>query len=420
MQSPFLSTSRSGLLALCVAFVATIGLMAPVGAGARGAPVAARIKQCRHRFAGKGKKKHQAELRCIKQARSKRQPTPVTPTEAPAAAPVSPGASSSSPAPAPGGDATPPTTPATPTGPAAPEKPAPLEMEVPAGTVVTGSSLTRNLPNGLTSLSAIESTTGAEPGVTVALVEGRLVISAATEAAPVLLHLVIAGTGCTAKECGRQVLIRIRLTVQPAVVPSVEVDPNGPTSGPAGFGPQVITPSCSFLRYGFDNGASTSGVGVASPKETFNVYTPSTLPVGSHQVWFECLGSRGGGAVWTAPGFEITVTGPSIPIGLQSSTVPPGGELVFTTGPNLGASPCPTLAGVSVGELILELNTAQGTILVARHVPMPDGLTTEGLLLPSSAPAGEYSASERCFYSNVGGERASYEFTAARENVTVD
>jgi len=51
---------------------------------------------------------------------------------------------------------------------------------------------------------------------------------------------------------------------------------------------------------------------------------------------------------------------------------------------------------------------------------MPDGLTTEGLLLPSSAPAGEYSASERCFYSNVGGERASYEFTAARENVTVD
>ncbi|HEY5332401.1 MAG TPA: hypothetical protein VIJ21_02565 [Solirubrobacterales bacterium] len=395
---------------------AAISLLAPVGSGAQSSPAAAGIKQCRHRFAGKGKGRRQAEQRCIKNARSKQRPKPASPKEGPAAITASPGAPSSSPTPAVGGETV---APPAPTGPSVPEAPPPLELEMPTAGVTIGSSIYRNPPRPLTSVTAIESTTGAEPGVTVQVEEERLVISASEEAVPALLHLVIGGVACTASECGRRVLIRIRLTVFPTTDPLVEVDPNGPTSGPAGFAPQVATPSCSYLRFGFDSGSTSYAVRVSNPKETFDTRTPSDLSIGPHKIWFECATGPGGPALWWSQGFEITVTGASIPIGLESTTVPAGGELLFTTGPSLGAAQCPTLPGITVDELVLNLDDSGGSLVNHRNVPMPDGLATERLVVPPASAAGTYSVLDRCIYGNVAGERATYEFARQPGEITV-
>lgn len=419
MQSPLDSIPRSSLLAACVMSAVAIGLLAPVGSGAQSSPVAAAIKQCRHHFAGKGKKRRQAERRCIKNARSKQKPNPASPTEAPSAAPASPEEHSSSPTPDVGDETVGAPTPPTPTGPSAPEPPPPLELEMATASVVVGSAIYRKPPASLTSISAIESTTGTEPGVTVQLEGELLVISASADAAPALLHLEIAGTACTASECGRRVLIRLRLTVQPTMVFQVAVDPNGPTSGPAGFGPQVVTPSCSYLKYGFDSSSLGTAVGVSNPKETFDTRTPSNLAIGPHKIWFECLTGRGGPALWWSQGFEVTVTGASIPIGLESTTVPAGGELVFTTGPSLSAVQCPPLPGVTVDELALNLNESGGSLVNHRNVPMPDGLATERLLVPPGSAAGTYSVLDRCVYGNTAGERATYEFARQPGEITV-
>ncbi|HEY3836755.1 MAG TPA: hypothetical protein VGL72_09290 [Bryobacteraceae bacterium] len=419
MQSPFNPIPRSRLLAVCVMFAIAISLLAPVGSGAQTSAVAVGIKQCRHRFGAKGKKKRQAEQRCIKNARSKQRPKSASPTEAPSAAPASPGAPEAPPTLGVGGETVAPPAPSTPTGPSAPEAPPPLEMEMATAGVTVGSAIYRKPPYPLASVGAIESTTGAEPGVTVQLEGELLVISASAEAAPALLHLVIGGTACTASECGRRVLIRLRLTVYPTVDPLVEVDPNGPTSGPAGFGPQVVTPSCSSLKYGFDNESTSYGVTVANPRESFNTQTPSTLSVGPHQMWFSCVTGRGGPSVWWSEGFEITVTGASIPIGLESTTVPAGGEIVFTTGPSLGAAQCPTLPGVAVDELLLDLNSSSGALVNHRNLPMPDGVGTEGLVVPPGSATGTYSVLDRCIYGNVAGERATYEFARQPGEITV-
>jgi hypothetical protein len=418
MQSALHPIPRSSLLAVCVMLVTAISLLTPATSGAQSSPVPMGIKQCRHRFEGKGRKKRQAERRCIKNARSKQRPKQASPTEAPSAAPASPGAPISSAAPTIGGETVVPPDPSTPTGPSAPEAPAPIELELPTTGVVAGSAIYLNPPHQLTSVSAIESTTGAEPGVTVQIEEGRLVISASAEAEPALLHLVIGGTACTGSECGRRVLMYLRLTVQPTVDPMVEVDPNGPTSGPAGYGLQVFAPTCQYLSYGFGNGSSVT-VKTTTPREAFDIRTPPTLSTGPHQLWFECLTGRGGPSVWQSEGFEITVTGPSTPIGLVSTTVASGGELAFTTGPSLGAAQCPTLQGVSVDELLLDLYPSSGAAVNHRNVPLPDGLATEGLVVPPGSAAGTYSVYDGCTYANVAGERASYEFAGQPGEITV-
>jgi hypothetical protein len=418
MQGSLYSIRRFSLLVFCVALVAVIGLLAPVGSGAQSSTVAAGIKRCEHHFAGHGKKSRRAERRCIKNARSKQQAKPAPPAEAPSAAPPPPGAPSSSPTPGVGVETVAPLAPPAPSGPPVPETPQPLELEMATATVVIGSAIYRNPPQPLSSVIAIESTTGAEPGVSVQIEGERLVISASAEAAPAILNMVIGGTACTASECGRRVLIRLRLTVQPTMVSLVEVDPNGPTSGPAGFGPEVITPSCSFLKSRFDDGSSNA-VRVSNPREAFVTHTPSSLSIGPHHLWFECLTDRGGPAVWWSQGFEITVTGTSIPIGLESTTVPAGGELVFTTGPSLSAIQCPTLPGITVDELLLNLNDSIGSLVNHRNVPMPDGQATERLLVPPESGAGTYSVLDRCVYDNVAGERAIYEFARGPGEITV-
>jgi hypothetical protein len=408
MQIPLHFFPRSNLLTVCVLMVAAISLLAAGGSEAQSSPVAAGIKQCRHHFAGKGRKTRQAKQRCIKKAWSKKRPQPASSTEASTPAPAPQDAASSSPTPGDDAEAVAPPAPVTPIGPSAPEAPPPLELEMPRAAVVIGSAINLNPPSPLTALSAIESTTGSEPGVTLEIEGGHLVISASTEAVPALLHLVIGGTACLGSECGRQVFVRLQLTVQPTIVPLVEVDANGPTSGPAGFGPQVITPSCSYLTYGFENGAR-GAVSTLRPRETFNTHTPPTLSTGPSQIWFECLTGRGGPSVWRSTGFEITVTGASIPIGLESTTVPAGGEVVFTSGPSLSAAQCPTLPGVTVDELLLDLEDSS-SVVNHRNVPMPDGLATEGVVAPPGSAAGTYSVFDRCIYGNLAGESAIYEF----------
>jgi hypothetical protein len=282
--------------------------------------------------------------------------------------------------------------------------------------VVIGSSVALPPPPPLTSLSSIEVTSVTGWGLNFEFESGDLVISAESWIEGQRFRATLEGVGCTSSECGRRFVIHVRVSTEKAgVFPTYEVIPQGPTSGPAGFGPIAITHSCSEMTPSFD-GWSTGARRVAAPRETFPVYTPSDLPVGSHQVSFFC----GGGEAWKSPGFAIDVTGPPIPIGLESSTVAAGGELVFTSGGSLGVSPCPSLAGVEVSGLNLELNTSEGSILVTRNVTMPDGQATEGLAVPANAAPGNYSASERCSYSGPTGEAAKFEFNAARENVIVD
>jgi hypothetical protein len=417
MQRTFNSIQRASLLAMCLTLA--VALLAPSTAGAQGTTAAAAIKQCRHRYAGKGKKKRQAERRCIKKARERQQAKAVSTPEVPApavpssVAPATPAGPAQLSPPDPGGE-----TPPGPPAPSVPEAPAPLELEMSATQVVVGSASYRYPPWQLASIDAIESTAGAEPGVTVAVDGEQLVFMASEEAVPALLQLVLTGTGCTESGCGRQFVIRLRLTVEPAVVPLVEVEPNGPTSGPAGFGPQVLTPSCSYLQYGFENGATRFGVSVLSPREAFNTHTPPTLPVGAHRMLFECLAVRNGPKVWRSEGFEITVTGPSIPVGMESIAAPAGGAFVFTTGPSLGGTPCPTLPGVTADELLLNLNDSTGGLVTHRNISMPDGLTTESLVVPLGTAAGSYSVLDRCIYSNGLGESAFFDFGHAAVAVT--
>jgi hypothetical protein len=294
-----------------------------------------------------------------------------------------------------------------------------LELGAPHASVVVGSTIDIPLPQPLVSVAAIESVTGREPGVGAVLMGGGIEIEASFAATPVTRTWTISGTGCTASECDRQFAIHLRVAVEESPAPSVQVVANGPVSGPAGFGQQVLTPSCSRLEVDFDDG-SWYGLIPSEPKEAFNVHTPSTLSVGAHQVSLNCLTSRASAPIWTASGFEITVTGAATPLGLESTTVSAGGELVFTSGPSLAGVQCPTLPGLSVSELALRLNNAEGSILVTRQVPMPDGQATEGLSLPSGATAGKYSAFDQCIYTNVAGEHATYEFAAARQNVTIN
>jgi len=70
MQNPLNFIPRSSLLAICVMLAAAISLLAPVSSGAQNSSLAAGIKHCEQRFAGKGKKRRQAKRRCIKNARS--------------------------------------------------------------------------------------------------------------------------------------------------------------------------------------------------------------------------------------------------------------------------------------------------------------------------------------------------------------
>lgn len=411
MQRPFQPIRRTSLLALCLMFVAV--LLAPVNAGAQGTTAAAPMKQCRHRYAGKAKRR--AERQCIRKARQKQRAraVPTAPIGPPAAGSATPVASTQPPVPDPGSETAPPSSPSPPAPPPV------LELGAPHASVVAGSTIDIPLPQPLISVTSIESVTGREPGVGATLAAGGIEIQAYPGATPVTRTWTISGTGCTASECHRQFAIHLRVAVEESPAPTVQVLANGPVSGPAGFGQQVLTPSCSYLEVDFDDG-SMYGLNPGEPKEAFDLRSPSTLLVGPHHVSLNCLTSRASAPIWTASGFEVTVTGAATPLGLESTMVLAGGELIFTSGPSLASVQCPTLPGLSVSELALQLNTAEGSVLVTRQVTMPDARATEGLSLPSDVTAGKYSAFDKCVYGNAAGEYATYEFAAAKQDVTIN
>lgn len=371
-------------------------------------------------------KQRQAERQCVKEARTKQRRKPqaaVPATPAPSAAPVpSPSSTGSASAPtAPGPPVVETTTSSEPPPLAEPPASEPLSPLVVSSyaVVAVGSTVRSSLPAPLISVTAIEVTRSLEFGTSARIEGGELVVTASAGVPAGLKRLSIEGTGCTASECGRQFDLRIAAQVYEDDVPSVAVTPDGPTSGPAGFGLQVTVPSCSYLVFTVDNG-SWYAVKVPSPKETFNVRTSPILSTGPHKMTLSCSTGRITEPIWTSPGFEIDITEPTIPLGLESTTAATGGEFVFTSGPSLGSTQCPALPGVSLEELAFGLNsTPDGSLTNHRSVPMPDGRVTEGLAVPAGTVAGSYSVSDRCVYGNPAGEHASYYFGGESRAVTV-
>jgi hypothetical protein len=203
---------------------------------------------------------------------------------------------------------------------------------------------------------------------------------------------------------------------------TVQIAPHGPVYGPAGFGMEVIVPPCVYLEVSFDGEPAFTESTSAGLTDHFLPTTLSTLSIGPHQMSFTCRNEWEGPVVWTSPGFEIKVTAGPIPLGLESDTVPAGGELVFTSGPSLGEAQCPSLPGVGLAELLIYLDsTGEPAASVAyRFVPMPDGRATEGLRVPADAdPADEYAALARCYYRNGAGELGIFQFAWEWGNVTV-
>jgi subtilisin family serine protease len=206
-------------------------------------------------------------------------------------------------------------------------------------------------------------------------------------------------------------------------IPTVQVVPMGPTSGPAGFGMRVSVPSCVRLDVAFD-GASRYGLQANSPLTAFDVvttpnFTNGQLTNGQHQISFACESSSGS-TLWTSPGFSVTITGGPISLGLVSDTVVPGDELVYTSGPSQSVATCPTLAGVTLSELWLYLDAPDGLSVTAnRFINMPDNAATEALTVPAGTPAGMYTALERCYYYNGIGQVGIFEFSFNYNGVTV-
>jgi hypothetical protein len=193
-----------GPLLIVLAFAA---LLLPVsgasGAGAGG--VAAQIKSCKRRFAGK--KNRKAEKRCVRRAKSvaghrAHSPAPVSPTRAQpdptGAAPSAGGALPEAPVPP------------------APEAPAPIQATAPAVEVAVGSVVDVPAPTPLVSVSELQGQVeGAAPGVNVEVDEGGLAVSASAAAATGATTLTMTGTACTASACGRAFTVQLPVTVTP-------------------------------------------------------------------------------------------------------------------------------------------------------------------------------------------------------------
>jgi hypothetical protein len=192
----------------------------------------------------------------------------------------------------------------------------------------------------------------------------------------------------------------------------------GPTSGPAGFGMQVSVPSCADLLVSFD-GTLAYALSGGDSVTSYEPVTTSTLTEGQHQMSFACESAPNGTMLWRSPGFSVTITGGPIALGLESYTVSPGGNLIYTSGPSESAVACPSLPGVALSQLVLYLDAPDGLSVTAyRWIPMPDDASTEALTVPSGTPAGKYTALERCYYSSDD-QLGIFEFAGSGYNVTV-
>jgi hypothetical protein len=217
---------RSSLTGLVLALVAAAALCAPSAFGAHETGTAARVKQCKHRYAGKKKHQLQAKKRCIRKARQRPKPVPPresTPSRSSGAGSSSgPAAAGSSAPPAPGNESSPaPGNESSPApGPPAPAGTAPLEVTASDASVSVGSTITLPSPEPLTSLTAIAApVSGAEPGISATAEDGGLRIAATAAAGVGSMALTLEGSGCTASGCDQAFVIHLRLTVEAIEAP---------------------------------------------------------------------------------------------------------------------------------------------------------------------------------------------------------
>ena len=184
------------------------------------------------------------------------------------------------------------------------------------------------------------------------------------------------------------------------------VTPEGPTSGPSGFGLNVAVPACSTntLAVSIDGSPPAFERIITPPAGGYGYPTALVSSYGSslgpHQVTFACEPAGGGAVQWADPGFTIDVTSGPIALSVQSTTVSAGGSLVLYSGAGAGPSPCPALPGVTVNNIIVGLYPESGSTgavagpltVTALNVP------SVSLPVPSTLTPGSYDAEVECTY----------------------
>lgn len=91
----------------------------------------------------------------------------------------------------------------------------PLDLSAAAVEVPVGSSAMLSLPGPVTAITQIASSTGVPEGVSLALQEDSVEISAAADASPQSATLTIRSTACTVTDCGRALIMRVPVAVLP-------------------------------------------------------------------------------------------------------------------------------------------------------------------------------------------------------------
>jgi hypothetical protein len=150
--------------------------------------------------------------------------------------------------------------------------------------------------------------------------------------------------------------------------PTEIVNATTTTSGPVGFGPGFASPACggsstetAEIQASYDGVLGvTYGPTVAGgtmPAENLALWT-DFLSDGTHHVTFECIATGPTGTtrvVWTASGFDITLTGTAL-VTHAAATAPEGGSETFTTGAPGGNEVCPTFTSMTLSRVDSVLN----------------------------------------------------------------
>jgi hypothetical protein len=200
--------------------------------------------------------------------------------------------------------------------------------------------------------------------------------------------------------------------------PYAHATPLTATTGPAGYAITVGTPVCSANRVdmSIDGGSPSWDTADTEFPYVFVLTTP--LSVGVHHVSFTCEYTNGGTPVWSDPGFAFDVNAPPTPTVLQTYTVARGGSITFRTGASNGPSPCPILNGVAADQLDVWLEDSQSHPMTqVSSSALPDGATSETLLVPPDLSPGTYQTQEQCIYG-TGVTSQSFLFQTASVSVT--
>jgi hypothetical protein len=176
--------------------------------------------------------------------------------------------------------------------------------------------------------------------------------------------------------------------------PYSTVTPVGPTSGPAGFESAVGIPDCPYPDP-VSVLATSGGAGAWGQigPTFFNVVIFQVLaPPGTYTMAVSCPAVGWTGTV------SVTVTGPQLPVVLQSNTVAPGGTLTVLSGASGSPSPCPSL-GFPVNSVQYGFSSNSPTLIPNPIVSWPDGgQSSYQLSVPPDAQPGTYYLFESCNY----------------------